>query len=339
MKISNETKIGALTCIAIVFLILGFNFLKGRSLTGKTLHYYAQFDNIQGLSNSNPVIISGKQVGAVSSSDGGRDMRKINVKMNMNQPLDIPDNSVAIITPSIIGTTSIEIKLGNSDTFYKDGDTISTKASASMFDEALQKIDPVLFQVKAAVKSLDSLLITVNSIFDVATKNNIRGTMENLNKTTTSLVLSSASLQELLNSQTGALAKTINNVSSFTGALAKNNNKIDSTFANLNKAASSLAHLDVQKTLSTLDSTVAELKITMDKINSENGTLGKLLNNTSLYNNLNATSNKINLLLDDIRFHPKRYVSFSVFGKKANVEPLNIPQADTINAPYYSQPK
>jgi phospholipid/cholesterol/gamma-HCH transport system substrate-binding protein len=327
MKISNETKIGALTSIAIVFLILGFNFLKGKSFASKTLHFYAQFDNIQGLANSNPIVISGKQVGTVSSSDGGRNMRKIIVTMNMNQALDIPDNSVAIITPSIIGTTSIEIKLGNSTTFYKDGDTISTKAGAGMFDETLQKIDPVLFAVKNAVGSLDSVLLAVNSIFDAATKNNIKATMENLNKTT-------ASLRQLLDSETGVVAKTLNNLSSFIGGLAKNNDKIDSTLNNLDKTTANLVNLDLQGTLSTLNGTINSLKIAMDKINSENGTLGKLVNNASLYNNLNATSNKINLLLDDIRVHPKRYVSISVFGKKSVEAPLTVPTPDTVNAPY-----
>src|ERR1700733_9855014 len=110
MKISNETKIGALTSIAIVLLILGFNFLKGKAFTGKTIHYYAVFDNIQGLANSDPIVINGKQVGTISNTDGGRDMRKITVSMNMSQPLDIPDNSVAIITPSILGSTALEIK-------------------------------------------------------------------------------------------------------------------------------------------------------------------------------------------------------------------------------------
>jgi phospholipid/cholesterol/gamma-HCH transport system substrate-binding protein len=334
MKISNETKIGSLTCIAIVSLILGFNFLKGKSFNGKTIHYYAIYNNIEGLAVSNPIIINGKQVGTISSTDGGRDMRRIIVAMNMSQPLDIPDNSVAIISPSLIGTTSLEIKLGNSSTYYKDGDTVSTKAAAGMFDEALEKIDPVLFEVKGAVSSLDSVLITINSVFDETTKSNIRGTMANLNKTTAALVVSAGSLQSLLNAQTGAIAKTMDNVSSFTGTLAKNNNKLEETMTNLDKTTENFSKLDLQKTLTTVDGTLAELKDAVSKINSENGSLGKLINNASLYNNLNATSNKINLLLDDIRIHPKRYVSISVFGKKDKQDPLTVPTTDTVNAPY-----
>ena len=337
MKISNETKVGSLTAISIVLLILGFNFLKGKNLTAKTMRFYAVFGNIQGLASSNAVVINGKQVGTVYSTDGGQDMRRIIVAISMNQSVNIPDNSVAVISPSILGTTSVEIKLGSSNIYKQNGDTLATIASSGMFDEALQKVDPVLMQVKNAVISLDSVLSTVNSVFDANTKNNIRAVMENLNKTTATLAISSASLQTLLNTQTGTLAKTLDNVSSFTGGLKNNNAKIDQTLTNLEATTAKLSRLEIEKTLTSLDLTVTELKNTIGKVNSDKGTLGLLINDTKLYNNLNATSNKLNLLLDDVRTHPKRYVNISVFGKKDKSGPLLVPLPDTVNAPYLKQ--
>ena len=337
MKISNETKVGSLTAISIVLLILGFNFLKGKNLTAKTMRFYAVFGNIQGLASSNAVVINGKQVGTVYSTDGGQDMRRIIVAISMNQSVNIPDNSVAVISPSILGTTSVEIKLGSSNIYKQNGDTLATIASSGMFDEALQKVDPVLMQVKNAVISLDSVLSTVNSVFDPNTKNNIRAVMENLNKTTATLAISSASLQTLLNTQTGTLAKTLDNVSSFTGGLKNNNAKIDQTLTNLEATTAKLSRLEIEKTLTSLDLTVTELKNTIGKVNSDKGTLGLLINDTKLYNNLNATSNKLNLLLDDVRTHPKRYVNISVFGKKDKSGPLLVPLPDTVNAPYLKQ--
>ncbi len=334
MKISNETKVGALTSITIVLLILGFNFLKGNSFSSKAAHYSAVFGNIQGLANSNPVMINGKQVGTVVSTDGGRDMRRIVVGINITQAVDIPDNSVAVINPSILGTTGLEIKLGNSATFYKTGDTLTTQVSAGMFDEAFQKVDPVLTQVRITLGTLDTLLRGFNKVLDQSTQENIRGTMAGLNKTMASLAQSAASIQTMLNAQSGSIAKTMDNVSSFTGTLAKNNDKLSETMANLDKTSENFSRLDFQKSLTTVDSTLNELKLAVRKINSEDGTIGKLLNNASLYNNLNATSNKINLLLDDIRVHPKRYVSISVFGKSAKQDPLVVPTPDTLNAPY-----
>ena len=158
--------------------------------------------------------------------------------------------------------------------------------------------------------------------------------LDNLNKTTGSLAISSASLQSILNTQTGALAKTLDNVSSFTGALKNNNEKLTQTMSNVEAATNKFAKLDVEKTLTTLNGTINELKSTISKVNSDRGSLGLLMNDTKLYNNLNATSNKINLLLDDVRLHPKRYVNISVFGKKDKSEVLMVPLPDTVNAPY-----
>lgn len=337
MKISNETKVGSLTVIAVVLLILGFNFLKGKSFSSDTMQFYAVFGNIQGLATSNAVMINGKQVGTIESADGGVDMRRIVVGVTMKQKVNIPDNSVAVITPSLLGTTVLEIKLGNTNTYYQSGDTLATEVSGSMFDEAFLKVDPVLVQVKGAVKSLDSVLITITNVLDGNTKNNIQATMANLNRTTATLALSSASLQSLLNTQTGALAKSLDNVSSFTGGLKNNNEKIDQTLTNLQATTEKFSKLDVQQTLTSLDNTITELKNTIGKVNSDNGTLGLLMNDTKLYKNLNATSNKLNLLLDDIRIHPKRYVNISVFGRKNKGDALMIPLPDTVNAPYLNQ--
>jgi phospholipid/cholesterol/gamma-HCH transport system substrate-binding protein len=337
MTISNETKVGALTSIAIVLLILGFNFLKGKNITGKNDHYYALFDDIQGLANSNPIVINGKQVGNVIKTDGGKDMRKILVHMNMSEDVNIPKDAVAIISKSLLGNVQIEIKLGNSTSFLKNGDTLHTIASADILGDAMKKIDPVLYTVTGAVKSLDSLLKNVNTLLDANAKSNVKGMLENLNKTTASLAVSSVSLQSLLNTQTGALAQTLNNVNSFTGALKNNNEKLTQTMTNVEKITDNFAKLDIQTTLTNLNKTVISLQESIAKINSDKGTLGLMLNDTKLYNNLNATSNKLNLLLDDFRIHPKRYVNVSVFGKKDKTTPLMVPLPDTINAPYLKQ--
>jgi len=334
MNISNETKVGSLTAISIVLLILGFNFLKGRNLTVKSMRFYAIFENIEGLTSSNAVIINGKQVGTVYSTDGGEDMRKITVALTMNQSVKIPENSIAVITPSVLGTTSIEIKLGNSNSFKKDGDTLSTIASKGMLADAFQKIDPVLIQVANMVRSLDSVLVTVNSVFDVNTKNNIKSVIANLNNTTASLAISSESLQSILNTQTGALPKTLNNISDITSTLKNNDKKIDQTISNLEMTTAKFSKLELEKTLTTIDGTINQLKNTIEKVNSDKGSIGLLINDPKLYNNLSATSNKLNLLLDDVRVHPKRYINVSVFGKKDKNKPLTSPLPDTINAPY-----
>ena len=337
MKISNETKVGALTAVAITLLVLGFNFLKGKTLFSSSRTLYAKYTNVQGLANSNPVMINGLQVGTVFSITTDKNMKVILVDMNITKDVNIPVNSIAVIKPNPLGTTSIDIRLGDANAYIPKNDTIATEATVGIFNEVYQKIDPVLTNVKNAVKSLDSVLINVNSVVDPYAKNNIRSTLENLNKVTANLIESSASLQILLNTQTGALAKTMNNLSSFTGNLTANNDKLTGIMTNLDKTTSNLSKLDMDKTLTTLNGTITDLKSAIGKLNSTNGTAGLLLNDTKLYNNLTATANKVNLLIDDLKTNPKRYISFSVFGKKYKGEALTVPLPDTINAPYLKQ--
>jgi len=337
MKISNETKIGALTAIAITIMILGFNFLKGKTFFGKSHNLFAKYTNVQGLANSNPVMINGLQVGTVYSISTDKNMKEILVNMTLTKDVNIPNNSLAYIKSTPLSTTSIEIRLGDATQYLHKNDTILTAASAGIMEAAVQEIRPVLSQVKNAVHSLDSVLMTVNSVVDPNAKNNIRSILENLNKTTVGLVASSASLQTLLNTQTGDLAKSLSNISSFTGNLANNNDKLNAIMGNLDKATTSLSNLDLEKTLNILNGTIGELKSTIGKLNTKDGTAGLLLNDTKLYNNLTATSNKLNILLDDLKTNPKRYISFSVFGKKYKGDALTVPLPDTLNAPYIKQ--
>ncbi|MBK8495183.1 MAG: MCE family protein [Chitinophagaceae bacterium] len=337
MKISNETKIGALTAIAIVLLILGFNFLKGKTFFGKSHNLFAKYTNVQGLAASNPVMINGLQVGTVYSITTDKNMKVILVNMNMTKDVNIPVNSIAIIKPSLLGITSVEITLGDAKQYIPKNDTIATEASSGIFTDVLSKVDPVLYQVTKAVTSIDSVLMSVNHILDPNAKNNIGATLANLNKTTANLIGASASLQVLLNTQTGALAGTLNNLNSFTSNLDKNSGKINNMVSNLDKTATNLSNLDLQQTLNTLNTTIGDLKSTIGKLNSTSGTAGLLLNDTKLYNNLTATANKLNLLIDDLKTNPKRYINISVFGKKNTSTGLLVPLPDTVNAPYLNQ--
>jgi phospholipid/cholesterol/gamma-HCH transport system substrate-binding protein len=335
LKISNETKVGAISLIAVTLLLLGFNFLKGKKLWSNDSIIYGNYSNVQGLQNSNPVIINGMQVGTVYKISSQKDMREIIVAMTITKDINIPSNSIATIKSSLLGTPSIEIALGNGSTFLKNKDSILTDNSAGIVDDLLKKVDPVLYQMKNALGSVDTLLDNFNSIVDPAAKNNIATALANLNKVTASLLSSGASLNAILNNQTGALAKTLSNASSITGNFASNNEKINGVFSNLDKTTTKLANLDLQKTLDSLDRTISALKNLVGTINNEKGTVGKLLNDPTLYKNFASTGNKLNLLLDDVRTNPKRYINISLFGKKHNNNPLLQPVPDSINSPYF----
>jgi phospholipid/cholesterol/gamma-HCH transport system substrate-binding protein len=337
MTISNETKVGALTAIAIVLLILGFNFLKGTPMFNTHDTYYAVFDDIQGLANSNPVVINGKQVGTVAKTDGGADMRRILVHLHMIEDVNIPTDATAVISKSLLGNVQVEIKLGQSKAYLKNKDTVKTIDSPDLFGDALKKIDPVLYTVTSAVRALDSLLKNVNTILDPATKEHVRVMMANLDKTTANLAISSAALQKMLEVNQGAINGTMKNVESITTNFKNNNEKINQSLAHVEKATGQLAQLNLASTMQELNATLANFKDLLGKASAKDGSLGLLMNDTRLYNNLNATTNKLNLLLDDFRLHPKRYVNVSVFGKKDKTKPLQTPLPDTVNAPYLQQ--
>ncbi len=335
MKITNETKVGVISIVSLTLLILGFNFLKGKKLWSNDTVIIGKYGNIQGLQNSNPVMINGMQVGTVYKITTDKNMREIDVALNITKDINIPTNSIATIKSNPLGTTSIDIALGNATSYLKNKDSILTENSAGIFNDVLKKVDPVLFEVKKALGSIDTLVDNFNSMLDPTSKNNIAATLANLNKVTTAMVVSTASLNSLLNTQTGALAKSLNNVSSITGNFANNNDKINSVMSNLDKTTAKFANLNVQNTLDNLDKAINELKNTIGNINNSNGTLGKLLNDPTLYKNLASSGNKLNLLLDDVRMNPKRYINISLFGKKVKNEPLLVPMADTLNSPYY----
>lgn len=323
MKISNETKVGVLAAIAITLLILGFNFLKGKKLFERKDILYAVFDKVDALNSSDPVKINGLPVGNVAEmEERDPNISAIIVGLHITKKINIPKNSIAIIEGNPLGSSSINIILGSSTDIARDGDTIQTNPSSGILAELKGALGPTVTQVNGTLKSLDSLLEQVSAIFDPKTKNNIQGIVANL-------AVSTTSLNALLNAQTGALAKSLNNLNAFTGNLKNNNDSITRIIGNVDRLTGNLANLDLEKTLTKLQAAVDNLNGTLSKINNGDGTLGLLMNDKKLYQNLTSTSNSLNILLQDIRLHPKRYINVSVFGKKDKSQPLMEPLSDS----------
>lgn len=328
MKINNETKIGLLVISGIVLLIFGSNFLKGNTLFHKEIKMYAVFSDVLGLANSNPVIINGMHVGKVANIDGGTDMKKITVTVSFKKELNIPANSVAVINPNLLGSPSLEIRLGDSSKLLREGDFLQTQEGSGALDEAMKIINPVLYEVKNAVKSLDSVFNIVNTVFDSETKNSLKHIVGNLDSISQSFIVSARSLEYLLDKNNGVIPGSLNHINAITGNLSNQNEKIDSIITQVNTATSRLAAVDLEKTLDTLNMAINEFRKGAEAINGKSGSLGMLLNDKGLYNNLESTTHKLNILLDDIRVHPRRYVNVSVFGKKDKKDFLTAPLID-----------
>ena len=323
MKISNETKVGALTAIAIVVLILGFNYLKGRNLTDRSDKLYAIFPSVRGLAVSNAVFINGLQVGKVADMhEKDKNLSGIIIGINLTKDINIPENSVVTITSELLGSTALDIVLGDSKTLAKDGDTLATKENLSVMGEFTKSINPAINNANEALVQLQMLIKRLNDIVDPRTQTNIQGIVGSLNST-------SQSLDRLLNDKNGSLARSLNNVELVTGNLAKNNDKITSTLNNLEKASGNFANLKLDEAIQSLKNTMVKLDHAVSKVDSKEGTLGLLLNDSKLYDQLLMTNRSLTTLLDDLRMNPKRYVNISVFARKDKKGPLQGPLYDS----------
>jgi phospholipid/cholesterol/gamma-HCH transport system substrate-binding protein len=323
-KISNETKIGVLAVVALAALILGFNFLKGTSLIHRSKHLYAVFDNVEGLEVSNAVQIDGLTVGSITAiNESDKDLSNgIVVTITLNKDVHIPRNSIGEINSGFIAAATIVIRRGDDNRYLDNGDTLQTKQKANLFAQVQSSVNPVILKLGGTLTSLDSLIEVVGAMFDPRLKNNFSAIIANM-------ATSSAELQRMLNAQTGALAQSLKNMNDFTANLARNNDHITHTLDNLEKASDSLAASKIPQTVESLRATMGDLRAAINKVNSPNGSLGLLLNDKRLYQNLESTTRSLNTLLDDLRLHPKRYVNISVFGKKDKGGYLTAPISDS----------
>jgi phospholipid/cholesterol/gamma-HCH transport system substrate-binding protein len=332
MKISNEAKVGLLAIVAIVVLVIGFNFLKGKKLFSKTPVLYAKFKNLGGLEKSNQVKINGLPIGTVYNyAPADKDVSSIVVEIHLNRDINIPTDSRAFIDGNPLSSSYITIAKGVANTFVKSGDTISTDKSMGILGDIRTQVAPTMTKINETLDTLKIAIGSINSVFDPATNRNLQEMIAHL-------TISSANLQNLLNSESGALAESLRNMNSVTSNLAKNNDAISHSIRNVEVTTTSLANARIQETVAALEGTINELKgsaaglrASIEKINSPNGTLGALISDRKLYDQLNRTALGLEILLDDVRVHPKRYVNISVFGGKTKTDALTSPAVkDTI---------
>ncbi len=332
MKVSNETKVGALTVIAITLIILGFNFLRGKTIFKSGNFIYAKYTDTKGLIVSNPVFVNGFQVGTVFEIENENpNLSQIVVAIKLNDSYKIPKNSVATIQDNPLGTNSISVVLGDAKDYFKSGDTIKTAPAASLLGDLMNTLSPLGEQTKKTITALEQVLTNINVVLNDKNKENIQVVLTNLAATTENLNKSMAAIQLMLDKQNGSIAQTADNINSFTKNLNENNKKINNIIDNLDSGTKAIKEVDLTKTIKTIQEAVAQITITLQKLNTGDGTAAKVLNDKAMYDGLQSTIKSINTLVDDIKVHPKRYINVSVFGKKDKSMPLVKPLADTAS--------
>ena len=308
---SNEVKVGAIVLLTLVVFVWLFGFLKGKNFLKTTDTYYSVYDKVGGLAESSPVEINGYKVGVVRSIDfidpsSGRLLVVFSVSKNFK----LPRNTVAEIVPvSLLGGMKVQFVYGKGPGTYAEGDTIPGRLAESLTDKIDTEILPVKEKMANLIVALDSVIVSIGDVMNPKFKKAFAGTMDHLNNT-------SASLDKVLGAKQQELAATVDNINKFTKMLSDNSEKMDNTFGKLETIADTLNAADVHASVTKLKASLENAASLMEKLNNGKGSAGQFLTNDTLYTNLSSSLESLNLLLKDMKSNPKRYVHFSLFGKK-----------------------
>ena len=292
--ITKEVRIGIAGIVALYILVYGINYLKGINMFKPSSYFYVKFQNVNGLAKSSPVFADGVRVGIVRDIYYDYNQAEnVIVEVELDTELRIPKGSSAELVSELMGGVRMNILLANNPREkYAVGDTIPGKLNNGM----MESVAALMPQIEQMLPKLDSIMISLNNILN---NQSIPATLHSVEKTAANLEVASGQLKVLMG----------RDIPQLTGKL----NTIGDNFITI---SGSLKEIDYAATFKEIEQTLANVKMVTEKLNSKDNTVGLLLNDPQLYNNLNATTANAASLLEDLKEHPKRYVHFSLFGKK-----------------------
>lgn len=313
MRLSKEVKTGILAIGAILLLIFGYSFLKGTNLLDKNREFFVKYNNVEGLAQAAPVTINGLTVGKVQDITFANSKGGLIVKFTVEKDFDFSKNSIVrIYSAGLIGGKSLGIfPEYDANNIAKSGDTLFGDVEDGMLTAVSKALGPLEKKVNNTLATVDTLLLNVNAIIDEKTRQNLKEAIENLNNTLNSFSGVSENLNHILANNTGKLDNTFTN--------------LDKTAGNLSKLTDSLSQLETGKLVTDLQNVVDKMDKIVSGVDNGEGSIGKLLKDDKLYQNLEGASKQLEELLQDLKLNPKRYVHISVFGKnnKEYVSPDN----------------
>ena len=315
MKLSRPVKTGILVIAGILLFIFGYNFLKNSSIFETDRIFYVKYDNVAGLAQSAPVTINGLTVGQVKSIDFVNASGGLVVTFSVEKDFDFSKNSmVQIYSSGFIGGNNLGIIPANDGgKMAQSKDTLNGDIQAGMIDGIMEKFVPLEKSIELTLARLDTVLVGVSDILDEKTKENLRSSISNLNQTMVSFNGVSRDMKSILNTNKDKLNSTMAN--------------LDKTAENFAKLSDSLAQIETGALVRNMEATIGKLNNIAEGIENGEGSVGKLLKDEKLYNNLTGASKQLEQLLEDMKLNPKRYVHFSLFGRRA--KQYNTPK-DTI---------
>ncbi len=320
MKVSRSTKIGIFVAIVISFAIWGLYFLKGMDLFNKESRYVILYKNIQGLVSSNPVQIKGLKVGIVSKIEfTDPHFETLTVEIIVKNGIKIPKGTIAkIYSSDLMGSKSIELLVGNSNEYYHDGDTLQSEIEESLQEQVKLQMLPIKRKAESLMSTMDSILTGFEYVFNQNTKENLLTSIENIKKTFENLEHSTRNIDTLVSN--GNLYMALSNIESITSNIKAQNKSIANILNNTSKLTDTIVQMNISKTLRHANSALIQFDSIASKISRGDGTIGQLLKNDTLFDQLKAASSDLDKLLIDVKSNPKKYVHFSIFGSKSGTK-------------------
>ncbi|ALJ04289.1 ABC transporter substrate-binding protein [Pseudalgibacter alginicilyticus] len=305
MKLSKEIKTAILVLLGILLFIFGFNYLKGENLLDSSRIFYTEYDNVEGLMPSTPVTISGKPVGKVKDISFKNDgSGKLQVTLLVDSEFQFSKSSTAeLYETGLIGGKAVAIiPAFDGSENAKDGDVLKGTIKAGLTELVNKRLTPLQVKIEAVMVNTDSLLGNLNDVFDQQTKVHLKESIEGLSATLNSFKETSNSLNQVI----AGNQEKINNVME----------NADKSLANFSEITNTISEADLGNTIKNLESTLQNFNSMLAGVEKGEGSMGKLLKDEALYNNIEGATLQLEQLLEDMKLNPKRYVHFSLFGKK-----------------------
>lgn len=304
MKLTREIKTAILVIASILLFIWGYSFLKGRDLFTNYKTFYVEYDNVEDLAQSAPVTLNGLAIGKVNKITINENTGKLLVELQLKTDFPVSKSSSAsLYSPSLIGGKQIKIIPNLADKeLAVDGQTLTPAVELGLTESLGGKIEPIQQKLNVMLENINTLVSGLNNVLDKKGQEDLKKSLAELSQTMEQFHKASGSINSILDT----------NKAQINGAVT-NFNKMSSNF---NKISDSLNKADLGKTVRSLNQTLAKVDGIMANLNAGKGSAGKLLNDDALYNNLAKTSKELELLLQDVRLYPTRYVNVSLFGKK-----------------------
>jgi len=315
MKITKETKIGIIFIVAAGLLFWGYNFLKGKDVFTKERVFYARYYDVSGLEKADPIFINGLRAGLVRSlyfedNNSGR----IIVELQVTQDFPLAKNTIAkIISTDLMGTKAISLALGNSPDKLVNGDTIETMIESTLQEQMEKTLGPIKNKAEELLVDIEGIIANLQTILSSETSENIKQSLRHLEKSLINVESVTDNLDNIVTSERGKIKRILENAESITQNLEQNNEHLSAILANFHEISDSIAAADIASTINNANNAMVDFSSIMQKINTGEGSMGMLINNDTLYFELEKTARDLNLLLEDVKANPKKYVKISLF--------------------------